>query len=276
MSLMERVNYAKRLAESGKYREAFAVYQVLEQQSADPMLYREDYERAKRLQQQQEQQEQEEKELEAIRKELDAYRVLADRYRAAGDLETAAEYQGMVCRVDKSAEAAAKLGEIKHEQQAAEREKQEADEQERRLAAEREKDQAAEREKQEAIEQGTWTDPETGLMWARQDNGSDVDWYAANGYCANLLLGGWSNWRLSVLGELTGIYDRAQNVGTFHIKGGIKLSGNTWSESPGNASGEAWVFNFKDGGRGSNPLNRFGKGRALCVREENGGQRAPG
>ena len=30
---------------------------------------------------------------------------------------------------------------------------------------------------------GTVTDTQTGLMWADHDNGSNINWYAAKGYC---------------------------------------------------------------------------------------------
>ena len=45
----------------------------------------------------------------------------------------------------------------------------------------------------------TWTDPGTGLTWATQDNGTDVDWKLSISYCADLQLGGYSNWRLPTI-----------------------------------------------------------------------------
>ena len=36
----------------------------------------------------------------------------------------------------------------------------------------------------------TWTDPDTGLMWTKKDNGSDVDWNQASDYCSKLQLAG--------------------------------------------------------------------------------------
>lgn len=53
----------------------------------------------------------------------------------------------------------------------------------------------------------TWTDPATGQMWTARDNGRDVNWNEATNYCANLNLGGYSNWRLPRIEELQGIYD---------------------------------------------------------------------
>ena len=42
----------------------------------------------------------------------------------------------------------------------------------------------------------TWTDPESGLMWPRKDAGSHMQWKKAQKYCADLRLGGQSDWRL--------------------------------------------------------------------------------
>src|ERR1035437_10122075 len=48
----------------------------------------------------------------------------------------------------------------------------------------------------------TWTDPATGLMWTKKDNGSDVDWNQASAYCSNLQLAGYKDWRLPNIEEL--------------------------------------------------------------------------
>ncbi len=112
----------------------------------------------------------------------------------------------------------------------------------------------------------TWTDPRTGLMWAREDNGSDVNWNQASNYCRNLTLGGYSSWRLATIGELYWMYDPTQNGNGYHIKGGIKLSGQPWSGNAGRNSGEAWNFNFLTGVRNSLPLDHTSEHRVLCVR----------
>jgi hypothetical protein len=112
----------------------------------------------------------------------------------------------------------------------------------------------------------TWTDPATGLMWARQDNGSDVDWNQASNYCANLQLGGYSGWRLPTIDELQGIYDQTANDNGFHVKGNMHLYGWHWSNSAGNASGEAWFFDLGNGERGSGEQWGITTKRALCVR----------
>lgn len=121
----------------------------------------------------------------------------------------------------------------------------------------------------------TWTDPATGLMWTKRDNGSGVNWQQAMNYCQGLQLAGHSDWRLATIDELQGIYDASVNVpghccggqlATTHVKGNLQLSGGIWSSSQGNAFGEAWYFGFNAGGRFSTRLDYSHNYRALCVR----------
>jgi hypothetical protein len=112
-------------------------------------------------------------------------------------------------------------------------------------------------------------------MWMKQDNGSNVTWQQAMDYCQRLQLAGHSDWRLTTIDELQGIYDARVNIPgqccgsqsvTWHVKGNLQLSGWDWSSSQGNASGGAWVLNFDNGVRGSQRLWGNYYGRALCVR----------
>jgi serine/threonine protein kinase len=119
----------------------------------------------------------------------------------------------------------------------------------------------------------TWTDPATGLMWAKSDNGwkknvyrSEVTWQQATDYCRNLQLDGHSDWRLPTIDELQGIYDPNANVNGYHVKGNLQLMGMDWSSSPATAPGEAWYFAFESEYRGSFSLGSRAGLRALCVR----------
>jgi hypothetical protein len=135
-----------------------------------------------------------------------------------------------------------------------------------------------------------WSDPATGpgLMWTKADNGVDVTWQDAMGYCRDLHEASHSDWRLATIDELHRIYDSKANVQgywgkdygndrsvvTEHVKGGLKLSGDEWSSStrdfgeasyPG-APVPAWFFRFSDGTRDSRPFAVLNEKRALCVR----------
>jgi hypothetical protein len=121
-----------------------------------------------------------------------------------------------------------------------------------------------------------WTDPDTGLTWTKQDNGSDVNWNQAITYCTNLRLGGYIDWRLPTIDELQGIYDSSIDVpardvygneAIWHVKGNLKLTCSfQWSSSQGSSPRTAKYFYFSSGGRGSSVLSDSNRDRALCVR----------
>ena len=113
-----------------------------------------------------------------------------------------------------------------------------------------------------------WSDPATGLTWAKRDNGSDATWSQANEYCRNLRLGARSGWRLPSIEELSGIFDQTR-VGQqgLHPKGGIRLSWpGVWSSTQGNDSEKKLAFSFYNGTRDSSKLGPSHFNRALCVR----------
>lgn len=136
----------------------------------------------------------------------------------------------------------------------------------------------------QASDTATWTDQSTGLMWARHDNGTDVDWNQAMSYCRTLTLGGHSDWRLPEVNELESLYDPSATSHawyqgksyTYHIKGGIELTGiGSWSATRNGSSdpahagvtAAAWVVGFPDGKRSSQHLVvRLAAVRALCTR----------
>jgi Protein of unknown function (DUF1566) len=120
-----------------------------------------------------------------------------------------------------------------------------------------------------------WKDPNTGLMWARKDNGSAITQRDALNYCQNLNLASFRDWRLPEIDEFQPVYDPSVVSGStfhgdqrldLHVKGNLKLTGETeWGATHGNRAGEAWTFSFVYGMKlsldGGTILNR-----ALCVR----------
>jgi Protein of unknown function (DUF1566) len=127
------------------------------------------------------------------------------------------------------------------------------------LRAEKTDAERAQAEK-ELASRGYWIDPETHLMWAAKDNGSDVNWAQATAYCKNLAAGGYRDWTLPKIEELEGL--RSGQV----PKGGVKVRGWAWSSSEGTSPGEAWHFVFGYGARYSADVRHFNVERALCVR----------
>jgi len=112
-----------------------------------------------------------------------------------------------------------------------------------------------------------WTDPATGLMWAKKDNGYDVSWQQATDYCRNLQLADHSDWRLATSDELSTICNLNEDVNGFHAKGNLHLSSWwQWSSTPRNAAGDTWIFNFFVKSRDYLVSGSTNELRVLCVR----------
>jgi hypothetical protein len=122
------------------------------------------------------------------------------------------------------------------EQEAADKAAQEAQtktERESREKAEREARENAARERaaKEEAERQPWTDPATGLMWTKKDNGESVSWQQAMSYCRNLRLAEHDDWRLPTIGELSGINANAANAYGAYLKGSLLPIIDVWSSS---------------------------------------------
>jgi hypothetical protein len=89
------------------------------------------------------------------------------------------------------------------------------------------REEEAERKKAEELARVTYTDPRTGLMWAREDNGREINWEEAKSYCENYSVGGVTGWRMPTQGELAALYASGDH------KGKIKLTGESvWAAVP--------------------------------------------
>jgi hypothetical protein len=126
---------------------------------------------------------------------------------------------------------------------------------------------------------GVWSDPATGLMWTRKDNGYALRWQPAAEYCRNLQLGGYSDWRLPTIDELKNIYNPAARAAcgleghaVCQIKGNIRLtSGVAWSSSGTDRPQFMRGFYFRGAGEPKTHVLELDKrganyDRALCVR----------
>jgi hypothetical protein len=97
------------------------------------------------------------------------------------------------------------------------------------------------------------TDLNTGLMWQRADDGAGRDWAAASGYCENLALGGYSDWRMPACQELVSIVDYGRFIPAIDPAFGCRSS-YYWSGSAGALSpDDAWYVDFYHGYAGSDP-----------------------
>ena len=115
----------------------------------------------------------------------------------------------------------------------------------------------------------TVLDTSTNLMWAAKDNGRDINWANAKSYCENYRGGGYTDWRLPTLDELSGLYDKTKTYrstcGDVNLTKLIRLTCRApWaSEARGS---EAAYFFFYSGDRRWD-LQSSGQGaRSLPVR----------
>ena len=118
---------------------------------------------------------------------------------------------------------------------------------------------------------GTVTDTLSGLMWAANDNGAEVDWPGAKGYCEGFRAGGHSDWRMPTAAELRGLFDangsrRATCGLDVDITPRIELTcARVWSaDSASSTRADAALFDLED--INSLPRGAVDYMRALPVR----------
>lgn len=120
---------------------------------------------------------------------------------------------------------------------------------------------------------GTVLDTKTNLMWAEEDNGSDVSWTSAKSYCENYRAGNYNDWRMPTNDELASLYDAKQIqdapcAGNFSIHLATKLIKTTCFEtwSSETRDSQAANFNFIQGNQRWYPKIQTYGTRALPVR----------
>jgi hypothetical protein len=124
-----------------------------------------------------------------------------------------------------------------------------------------------------AYDNGTVLDTKTNLMWAANDNGSNISWANAKSYCENYRGGGYTDWRMPTLDELEELYDASKSrPAACYTRNGIHVATELiditcfcpWtSETSGS---EASYFSFSYGKRNWNNQSGDSISRALPVR----------
>lgn len=101
---------------------------------------------------------------------------------------------------------------------------------------------------------GTVSDRELGLMWAKFDNQGNINWHEARKWIRytfpSTVPGNYDNWRLPTLAELESLATQAPSYESdcgqaLSIVQMIKLScGWVWTSKSDKISPTAWVYNF--------------------------------
>lgn len=137
---------------------------------------------------------------------------------------------------------------------------------------------------QEAQSPAAWTDSISGLMWAVNDNGRDVNLGEAMKYCRDRRLEHSSDWRLATIEELEALRQPNREAAssanqpkdpftTYRLPEEISLTGDPWSSSPASdARGYfaiEWYLSMKSKTRVFDEPSYSRARRALCVRSAN-------
>jgi hypothetical protein len=103
---------------------------------------------------------------------------------------------------------------------------------------------------------GTVTDRQLALMWAKSDNQGDIDWHEARQWIRftfpNTVPGGYDNWRMPTLAELQSLVTKTPTYEsdcgqTVSIVAQIRLScGWVWTSQSDKLAPTAWFFNFNN------------------------------
>jgi tetratricopeptide (TPR) repeat protein len=144
-----------------------------------------------------------------------------------------------------------------------------------------------ENERKRLIAKSTWTDPATGLMWARYSRPAEyanANFTRAADYCAALRSLGYADWRLPTVVEFMHIYHFSADTATVQFDGELATNEDIlrylgfWTSTPGDKDGEH-VLVFE--GKSVSSRNNDGAGRAggwlaghpwngaiVCVRDQ--------
>jgi len=72
---------------------------------------------------------------------------------------------------------------------------------------------------------GALVDTKTGLMWAMQDNGTDISWPGGEKFCEASGLAGFHDWRMPTREELATLYSlQAAETSEYYIQLQVKIT----------------------------------------------------
>ncbi|MDX9822108.1 MAG: DUF1566 domain-containing protein [Syntrophales bacterium] len=120
---------------------------------------------------------------------------------------------------------------------------------------------------------GTVTDKKTGLMWAAEDNGSDIGWEEAKSYCHRFRAGGYTDWRMPTQDELNSLYDAGKSRPaacfpsySIHASTDLIRLTCTWYHASETRGSEKAYFNFGLGNKNFSNSSGITTERVLPVR----------
>jgi len=124
---------------------------------------------------------------------------------------------------------------------------------------------------------GTVTDHQLGVMWARYDNQGDIDWRGAQRYCRwgpPQIMGKYDNWRMPTTEELQSLYVHGKEYKGYETDCGQKVKitpeiglscGWVWTGEVKSIT--ARVYNFQRGYHYMELMRHWKAYRALPVRD---------
>ena len=113
---------------------------------------------------------------------------------------------------------------------------------------------------------GVYLDPKSGLLWATEDNGRDIDWHRAATFCNGLVLAGYDDWALPSLDELETLL-RPMAQGAYNLPVNFQLTACCPWSSTSKDEKSAWNFNFQFSKPFSGGFSYTYDHRALCMRK---------
>ena len=113
---------------------------------------------------------------------------------------------------------------------------------------------------------GVYLDPDTGFLWATEDNGRDIDWRRAATFCEALVLADYHDWILPSLEDLETLL-RPMAKGAYNLPFKIQLTACCPWSSTSKDEQSAWNFNFQFSKPFSGAFSYTYDHRALCMRK---------